>query len=102
EFEDAHVQHKGGEMYPQLYTMARFLYRGGWIVRAGDSMTFLAKRGASTLHYSCGAPAMIELGGRAYLLEPQYKSIRVDLDHDGRVTLRGISGEVNLDRMQHE
>ena len=104
EFEDAHIEHTGGDLYPRVFQPQRFLYRGGWIVRAGDSMSFLALRGASTLLYRSFVPATIQLGGHAYELPPAptYASVAVEVDADGRVELRCLSGEVNLDRMDHE
>jgi hypothetical protein len=99
EFEDAHVIHKGGELYPPEYTVARFLYRGGWIVRAGDSLSFLARRGTARLEYSTAAPAMIEIAGRAYRLETSGTTV-VEIPADGRVVLRCVAGTVNLDRLE--
>jgi len=101
EFEDAHVIHKGGELYPPEYTVARFLYHGGWIVRAGDSLSFLARGGPARLEYSASQPVLIELAGRAYPLSPG-GTATVDVPHSGRVTLRCLSGAVNLDRMVSE
>lgn len=105
EFEDAHVIHDGGELYPYVWQVQRFLYRGGWIMRTGDSMSFLAKRGSSLLQYQAAAPATVQLGTRAYLLPATgqaYGVVRVSLDRGGRTQLRCLSGAVNLDRMDHE
>lgn len=103
EFEDAHVVHEGGELYPEEWTMMRVSFRGGWVVEAGDSMTFLARDGQHVLHYITGPGAMIEVAGRAYQLPPteRYATIRVDVPTSGRVALRCLSGAVNLDRMDH-
>lgn len=103
EFEDAHVVHEGGELYPRLYTVARFLYRGGWIVNRGDTLTFLARGGRARIEYESEAGASIELAGQAIELPPTgrtYGSVDVAIPSSGRVTLRGLSGRVNLDRMQ--
>lgn len=105
EFEDAHVMHEGGEMYPYVWQVQRFLYRGGWILRPGDSMSFLAKRGSSVLHYQAATGATVQLGGHAYVLPPTgsaYGMARVNLDRGGRVEMRCLSGAANLDRMDHE
>ncbi|PYQ58370.1 MAG: hypothetical protein DMF58_15540 [Acidobacteria bacterium] len=82
----------------------RFAYRGGWILRSGDSLSFLARSGPSILHYSTGTPSMIQLGRDAYPLPPTrgYRSIRVNVAQSGRVELRCLDGAVNLDRMDHE
>lgn len=105
EFEDEHVVHRGGEMYPYVWQVQRFLYRGGWILRPGDSMSFLARRGRSLLQYHAAAAATVQLGTRAYVLPPTgdaYGTARVEIDRSGRIEMRCLSGVVNLDRMDHE
>jgi hypothetical protein len=104
EFEDAHVIHRGGELYPHEFQVQRFAYRGGWIVHPGDSLSFLARGGPSILQYAAGTPSMIQLGRNAYSLPPTsgYGSARVNIPQSGRVELRCLSGIVNLDRMDHE
>ena len=104
EFEDAHVVHHGGKLYPDLHTMMRAVYRGGWVVEAGDELSFLARDGRHALHYITGPGALIEVAGRAYQLPPTdvYATARVQIPVSGRVSLRCISGAVNLDRMDHE
>jgi hypothetical protein len=104
EFEDAHVIHRGGELYPYEFQVQRFAFRGGWMMRPGDSLSFLAKAGGSRLQYTTGAPAMIQIGPDAYSLPPTrgYGTVRVQIARSGRVELRCLSGIVNLDRMDHE
>jgi hypothetical protein len=104
EFEDAHVAHDGGKMYPDVWTMMRVTYRGGWVLEGGDSLTFLARGGEHTLHYITGLGATIEVAGRAYQLPPgdRYATIRVHVPASGRVSLRCLSGAVNADRMDHD
>jgi len=101
EFEDAHVIHNGGELYPYEYQVARFIYRGGWLMKHGDSLSFLAKRGSYVLFYASTQPAVIDLGGHAFHLDkaPNYAMTVVDLPVTGRVTLRCLDGSINLDRM---
>jgi hypothetical protein len=106
-FEDAHVIHRGGELYPWVYEVARYVYRGGWLVTRGNSLTFLARGGTSTLEYASKNGATISLGGKTYTLPPtggqfDYGSIRVDLPRDGRTELRCLGGDANLDRMVHD
>jgi hypothetical protein len=100
QFEDAHVVHHGGELYPHLYATSRFYYRCGWIVRAGDSLSFLARAGNHDLDYA-GTAAEIELAGRRYHLQPSqtHRAARVAVPRTGRVELRVLAGELNLDRM---
>ena len=105
EFEDAHVIHNGGELYPHVFQVQRFAFRGGWILRAGDSLTFLARSGASRLQYTSDSGAMIQIGrDAAYALPPTrgYGGVRVNIATTGIVEVRCLSGIVNLDRMDHE
>jgi hypothetical protein len=104
EFEDAHVTHAGGALYPETFQVQRFLYRGGWIVRAGDSISFLARQGPMNLEYQSQRGATIQLGARAYDLPPTgqtYGITRVNIPSEGRIELRGLAGAVNLDRMTY-
>ncbi len=102
ELEDAHVIHDGGELYPYQYQIARFLYRGGWILKQGESVSFLAHRGRHVLFYASPQRAVIELGGHAFALDaaPAYAMALVDVPAEGRVTLKCIDGSINLDRME--
>ncbi len=105
EFEDAHVVHNGGALYPELYTVERFFHRSGWTLKAGESMSFLARAGTSRLEYATGSPARIELDGREYKLpgtRQEHLSETVYLTHTGRVMLRCLEGTVSFDRMRHE
>ena len=102
EFEDAHVTHEGGALHPDEYAFARFAYRGGWVLQAGDSVSFLAKGGDATLEYATGIPATVEIAGTTYTLATtpgRYGTVRVRVPQTGRVTLRCVSGSVNLDRL---
>jgi hypothetical protein len=105
EFEDAYVTHNGGELFPAEWTVARFLYQGGWIVRRGDSMSFLAKAGRSTVRYQSRTGATIEVSGHAYVFPPagaNYGYIPITLAKTGRTELRCVDGSANLDWMRHE
>jgi len=105
EFEDAHVTHTGGEIFPAEWTIARFLYQGGWIVRRGDSLSFLAKAGKSTVRYQSQTGATIEVRGQAFVFPPtgsNYGYLPINLAITGRATLRCIDGSANLDWMRHE
>jgi hypothetical protein len=102
EFEDAHVVKEGGELYPAMYTMMRVTYRGGWILQAGQAISFQAQRGTHTLHAITGLGAAFEIGGHAYHIDPhpEYQRVRITIPEDGWVTLRCISGAINVDRME--
>lgn len=101
DFEDAHVIHRGGALSPELYTMMRTAYRGGWIVQWGESVSFLAREGRWTLHFVTGQEATIDLAGRVYRIKPSphYQSIEVVVPDSGRVDLRCVTGAINIDRM---
>jgi hypothetical protein len=101
EFEDTHVQHQSGRIYPEPYTLMRASYRGGWVLDAGDALSFRAREGPYTLHFITGLGATFELAGDAYRVQrdPRYQSIRVTIPKSGRVTLRCLTGAINVDRM---
>jgi hypothetical protein len=104
EFEDAHVVHKGGDLYPRVWQVARFLYRGGWVMHPGESASFLARAGKSVVAYQSSG-ATVQVGSRAYALAPTgnaYGTAVIELDREGRTELRCLSGAVNLDWMDHE
>jgi hypothetical protein len=105
EFEDAHVIHNGGELFPEEWTVSRFLYQGGWIVHPGNTLLFFVNKGSSTLRYQSKTGATIELGRRAFVLAPTgetYGYARIDVPMTGRWTLRCLDGTANLDWMQHD
>ena len=104
EFEDAHVMHDRGKLYPDFYTMMRVAFRGGWVLEAPDEISFLANEGSWTLDYISGPGATIELGGRTYHAPAtdRYASIKIAVPKSGRVTLRCVDGSINVDRMSHD
>jgi hypothetical protein len=102
DFEDAHVLHDGGHVDPPPGTMNRGVYRGGWVIGEGQSLTFRARPGTHDLRAITGLGATIELGGHAYRIEPSlaHRTIRVTIPASASTTLRCVSGAVNLDRME--
>ncbi|HSY49402.1 MAG TPA: hypothetical protein VLC46_11365 [Thermoanaerobaculia bacterium] len=105
EFEDVHVTHNGGEQFPTEWTVSRFLYQGGWIVHAGDKLSFLARSGSSTVRYQSQTGATIELGANAFVLPPTgavYGFAHVNILASGRTELHCLDGTANLDWMQHD
>lgn len=101
-FEDAHVVHDGGRVYPDVYTLMRATYRGGWVLEADDSVSFLAREGTHTLHLITGLGATFEIGGQAYSVRPdeRYQVVRVKIPRTGTATLRVLGGAINADRME--
>ncbi|MEK6375122.1 MAG: hypothetical protein AABO58_20815 [Acidobacteriota bacterium] len=106
DFEDAHVIHRGGELFPTEYQVARFVFHGGWMVRPGESMSFLTKAGPARLRYVSEGGATIQIGARAFVLPPTapntYNVMPVFVDRQGRVELRCLAGTVNLDWLRHD
>ncbi|PYQ27840.1 MAG: hypothetical protein DMF56_18370 [Acidobacteria bacterium] len=104
EFEDAHVMHDSSKLYPKFYTLMRVAYRGGWVLEAPDSISFLANEGTWRLDYISGPGATIELAGRTYHAPAtdRYASIQVVVPKSGRVQLRCVDGSINVDRMVHD
>ena len=104
EFEDTHVRHESGRIYPDPYTLMRATYRQGWVLDAGNELSFLAREGTHTLELITGLGATFELAGRAYTVQPdeRYQTMRVTIPRSGRVTLRCLSGAINLDRMERQ
>jgi amino acid transporter len=105
DLEDAHVVHGGGEVFPSEWTVSRFLYQGGWTVRAGDALSFLAKPGPSTLRYQSRGGATIEIGGHAFVLPATgsiYGFATVNIGAAGRAELRCLDGSATLDWIQHD
>jgi hypothetical protein len=104
DFEDAHVIHRGGALYPPEYAISRFAYRGGWELHAGDSLEFLFNAGPATLQYASPLGATVSIENNAFVLPAtaRYGSVRVNVPRGGRVTLACVAGAVNVDRMQHE
>jgi hypothetical protein len=102
EFEDTHVRHESGRIYPDPYTLMRATYRQGWVLDGGNELSFLAREGTHTLHFITGLGATFELAGRAYTVQPdeRYQTIQVTIPRTGRVTLRCLTGGINLDRME--
>lgn len=104
DFEDAHVIHRGGALYPPEYTVNRFAYRGGWELHPGDSLEFLFKAGSAQIDYASPNGATISIDGRNVVLPPtaRYGSARVAVPRTGRVILGCQAGAVNVDRITHE
>jgi hypothetical protein len=105
EFEDAHVIHNGGELFPEEWTVSRFLYQGGWIVHPGNTLSFFVNKGSSTLRYESKTGATIEIARQAFVLAPtggNYGYTRIDIPMTGRWTLRCLDGTANLDWMRHD
>ncbi len=101
EFEDTHVRHASGRIYPDPYTLMRATYRQGWVLDAGDEISFLAKQGTHEIDFITGLGGAFELAGRTYTVRPdeRYQKIAVTVPRDGRVKLRCLTGGINLDRM---
>lgn len=49
ELEDPWIEHRGGHLYPELWTVSRVGYRGGWVLRPGESLVVPVVAGGSRL-----------------------------------------------------
>jgi hypothetical protein len=101
-FEDAHVRHDGGKLYPDVFTLMRATYRGGWVLEANQTASFLARKGTHRLHFITGLGATFELAGSAYSVKPgeRYQTVTVKIPKTGRTTLMVLSGAINVDRLE--
>lgn len=103
-FEDAHLERTGGSLDPQEYTVARFRFRGGLSMKAGDQVSFLYGGGESRLHYMSEPGAVISIGGLSMTLAPTgeaWGEVSVDLPADEeRVQASVESGHVTVDRLE--
>jgi len=106
QFEDSHVIHEGGSLYPQIWTVARFRYAGGWQLSETDSLVFHWAGGPSVLRYSAPAGAVIRVGDEDLVLKPtgdKWETRRVDLPRrGGRWTLVCVEGAATVDWLRHE
>ena len=106
EFEDAHVikPDDPNALSPPLYTEMRWAFRGGWVLQQGQQVEFLARAGTWRLEAITGLGATIELAGHAYHVNAseEYQALAVSIPRSERVTLRCLSGAINLDRMRRE
>ena len=102
-FEDAHVIKNGGRLDPHEYTVARFLYEGGWAMTPGDSVTFGYVGGPSILRYRSAARAVLEIDGVARVLAPasRWSTALVEIpEGEARRRMRVLDGEVVLESLR--
>lgn len=106
EFEDAHLEHLGGSLYPEQWTVARFRFRGGWALAQGDKLTFKARPGRSLLHFFSETGAALSAGGKEVALPVTagWATVPVLFHDDGteRISVECIRGTAVLDRIVHE
>lgn len=102
-FEDAHVSKSGGVLDPHQYTVARFLYDGGWRLDEGDTVSFLFSGGSGILRYRSERGATIDLGATRVRLEPSsaWRTSRIDLPPSReRHMFRVTAGEIVLESLR--
>ncbi|HXI14677.1 MAG TPA: hypothetical protein VNM92_18820 [Thermoanaerobaculia bacterium] len=105
QFEDAHVIHRGGELYPAQWTVARFRYRGGWRMRPGDSMSFLLQPGFATFYYQSDGGAVVNVGDQHFELSPTGSGggqLRIVVPRQELITLRCEQGALVADKLELE
>jgi hypothetical protein len=102
-FEDSHVRHRGGELHPHVWTVARFLFHGGWTLRPGDQMEFRYRGGESRLFYRAAASAQLLIDDRLVSLPAtgdRFVSIDLTLPEADTHMMRCMTGELTLDRIE--
>lgn len=105
QFEDAHVEHRGGELYPPEYTVARFAYRGGWLLREQDALVVNARKGEWTVQVRAPQGAALSVANQLYRLPAtgeSYVPLPVHVPANGPVEIRVVAGGVILDRMDRD
>lgn len=106
ELEDAHVEHLGGSLYPEQWTVARFRFRGGWALASGDKVSFEAREGSSVLHYFSTTGGVLRVGSTEVALpinaEWTIVPIVVVGETGERVAIECIRGTAVLDRIVHD
>lgn len=106
ELEDAHVEHAGGSLYPEQWTVARFRFRGGWALALGDKVRFLAREGPGALHYFSTTGGLLKVGSGEVVLPVSagWASLPIVVhgQDNGRLTIECIRGTAVLDRIVHE
>lgn len=102
--EDAHVIREGGMLFPAIWQPERFLYDGGWVVTAGDSLRFRLKRGTATLRYHADAPTTLIWNAEEIRLSAETGWKTITFAHGGTddVVLRCREGAVTLDHVRTE
>ena len=103
QFEDRHVAHRGGELYPSQWTVARFRYRGGWKMQAGHSLRFSMQDGAATLHYQSDGGAVVVIGAERLELPPTGSGgaqARVTIPSTDVITIRCERGALVCDKLE--
>lgn len=102
-FEDAHVAHRGGELYPKKYTVARFLYTAGWRLRRGESVEFLHAGGASTVRYHAHGPVTLRTSSGDVTLpstHDRFVEARITLGPAGTQKIECVDGEIVLEKIE--
>ena len=103
-FEDRHVIHRGGEVFPPQYTVARFRFSGGWRMRAGDEVQFRHAGGPAVIRYAAAVPVTFVIDGQRYeapATGATWGTLDVSLPRNVTHTVRCIGGEAVLDRIEH-
>lgn len=104
EMEDAHVERRGGEIYPEPWTVARFRYTGGWSMNAGDRARFEIEPGPARIRVMTAGGATLRLGGELVRVDPTggaFAEVRVVVTRHV-VELEVVEGEAVIDRIEHD
>ncbi len=102
QFEDAHVDHREGFLDPELWTVARFRFTGGWRLGEGESLRFRMRPGRATLHLRAEHGGAFEIDGRPQTVPPTgagFIEVPVEVEHE-RSTIHVLRGAMTFDRIE--
>lgn len=101
-FEDAHVTKRGGALDPHHYTVARFLYEGGWRMSVNEGVSFLYGAGKGVLRYRSSAGAIIEVDGERNTLAATagWRDRMINFADGARHSIQVIEGELVVESLR--
>lgn len=104
EIEDAHVEHMGGQLYPERWMVARYRFTGGWAMDVGDRVRFDIEPGPAVMRVLTEAGATLRLNGDLLRIEPtgsEFAEVPVTL-REGKAEIEVVEGQAVIDRIEHE
>jgi hypothetical protein len=87
---------------PELWTVARFRFIGGWRLGEGESLRFRMRPGRATLHARAEHGGVFEIDGERHAMPrtgAAFIEVPVDVKNE-RSTIRAITGAMTFDRIE--
>jgi hypothetical protein len=103
-FEDAHVEHGQGLLDPELWTVARFRFTGGWRLGEGESMRFRMRPGPATIHVRAEHGGAFTIDGRRHEVPATgagFVPVGARVDSE-RSEIRVLRGAMTFDRIERD